>query len=255
MKLKLIAVLSLSLAGVLTACQSNQSTTTSSQKEAIHVKQHLQQTLQGYTWSYQPQQNIPPIVLNFQDNRMSIYSGCNRMGTDFSLNQNTLKTGNVISTKMACEPERMKQEQFAASLFQNRELALNLNTANPDQPLLTVRGADGQQYQFVGTATPETKYQGQGEIVFLEVAPETKACVGVAAQQCLQVREIKYNAQGLKTATGNWELFYGQIEGFQHDPKLRTIIRTKRFTVKNPAADQSKYAYVHDMTVEQELVK
>ncbi|OUY07367.1 META and DUF4377 domain-containing protein [Acinetobacter populi] len=254
MKLKLISsVLSLSLASVLAACQTTPST--SSQKEAIHVKQHLQQTLQEYTWSYQPQQQIPPIVLSFQDNRIGIYSGCNRMGTDFSLNQNTLKTGNVISTQMACEPELMKQEQFAASLFQNHELTLNINTANPDQPILTVHSADGQQYQFVGTATPETKYQGQGEIVFLEVAPETKACVGVAAQQCLQVREIQYNAQGLKTATGDWELFYGQIEGFQHDPKLRTIIRTKRFTLKNPAADQSKYAYVHDMTVEQELVK
>lgn len=254
MKLKLISsVLSLSLASVLAACQTTPST--SSQKEAIHVKQHLQQTLQEYTWSYQPQQQIPPIVLSFQDNRIGIYSGCNRMGTDFSLNQNTLKTGNVISTQMACEPELMKQEQFAASLFQNRELTLNINSANPDQPILTVHSADGQQYQFVGTATPETKYQGQGEIVFLEVAPETKACVGVAAQQCLQVREIQYNAQGLKTATGDWELFYGQIEGFQHDPKLRTIIRTKRFTLKNPAADQSKYAYVHDMTVEQELVK
>lgn len=254
MKLKLISsVLTLSLASVLAACQTTPSTL--SQKEAIHVKHHLQQTLQQYTWTYQLQQNIPPIVLGFQDNRIAIDSGCNRMGTDFSLNQNTLKTGNIMSTKMACEPERMKQEQFAASLFQNRELILSLNMANTNQPVLTVQTADGQKYQFIGTATPETKYQGQGEIVFLEIAPETKPCVGVAKQQCLLVREIEYNEQGLKTATGEWELFYGQIEGFQHDPKLRTIVRTKRFTLKHPAADQSRYAYVHDMTVEQELVK
>ena len=71
----------------------------------------------------------------------------------------------------------------------------------------------------------------------------------------MQVREIQYNEQGLKTATGEWQLFYSQIEGFKHDPKLRSIVRVKRFTIAHPAADQSQYAYVKDMLVEQELMK
>ena len=41
--------------------------------------------------------------------------------------------------------------------------------------------------------TPETKYQGQAETIFLEVSPQTKACTGVAQQTCLQVKEIKYD--------------------------------------------------------------
>ncbi len=72
--------------------------------------------------------------------------------------------------------------------------------------------------------------------------------------QCLQVREIKYD-DGKKVAVGEWSNFYSQIEGYQHQQGIRNIIRVKRFTRTNPAADQSKYAYVHDLTVEAEQVK
>lgn len=51
------------------------------------------------------------------------------------------------------------------------------------------------------------------------------------------------------------DLFYDQIEGYQHNPAERQIIRIKRYEIKNPAADQSKYAYIHDMTVERATVK
>ena len=46
--------------------------------------------------------------------------------------------------------------------------------------------------------TPEAKYQSEGKTVFLEVAPETKSCTGVAPQTCLQVREVKYDDKGVK---------------------------------------------------------
>ncbi|NOZ97442.1 MAG: DUF4377 domain-containing protein, partial [Gammaproteobacteria bacterium] len=114
----------------------------------------------------------------------------------------------------------------------------------------------GQKYEFEGSMTPETKYQSQGEIIFLEISPETKQCTGVGPQTCLQVREIKYDNKGIKTQVDkDWTLFYDQIEGYQHRDDQRVIIRVKRYERKNPAADQSKYAYVHDMTVEQEIVK
>lgn len=70
------------------------------------------------------------------------------------------------------------------------------------------------------------------------------------------MREVKYNEQGLKTQVDkDWNLFYDQIEGFQHTPNERQVIRVKRFEIKNPAADQSKYAYIFDMAVEREAVK
>lgn len=121
---------------------------------------------------------------------------------------------------------------------------------------MTLIAASGQKYVFSGKMTPETQYQTQAETIFLEVAPQTKPCKGVAAQTCLQVREIKYAENGVKMQVDkNWNLFYDKIEGFEHNPKERQIIRVKRYEIKNPAADQSKYAYVHDMTVERATVK
>ena len=45
------------------------------------------------------------------------------------------------------------------------------------------------------------------------------------------------------------------IDGFTHNPKERQIVRVKRYEIANPAADQSKYAYVQDMIIEREAVK
>jgi hypothetical protein len=104
--------------------------------------------------------------------------------------------------------------------------------------------------------TPETKYQSEPKTVFLEISPETKSCTGVAPQTCMQVREVKYDEKGIKTYTDkSWSLYYGQIEGFEHNPKQRVIVRVKRFEIKNPAADQSSLADVLDMVIEQEIVK
>ena len=70
------------------------------------------------------------------------------------------------------------------------------------------------------------------------------------------MREIKYAENGIKTQVDkDWTLFYNHIEGFEHNPNERQIIRVKRYEIKNPAADQSKYAYVHDMTIERATVK
>ena len=73
--------------------------------------------------------------------------------------------------------------------------------------------------------------------------------------QCLQVREVRYDDAGRKTTTGEWGNFYGSIEGYQHEPGIRNVLRIKRYTVQNPPADASRYAYVLDMMVESERTK
>lgn len=165
-------------------------------------------------------------------------------------------TSSLVSTMKACSPELMKNEQFSSNLLNDQKVKFELNTSSVEQPSLIFTAADGQKYEFKGTMTPETKYQSQGEIIFLEISPETKPCTGVAPQTCLQVREIKYNDKGIKTQVDkDWTLFYDQIQGFQHRADQRVIVRIKRYERKNPAADQSKYAYVQDMIVEQEIVQ
>lgn len=213
--------------------------------------------LTNYTWSYQPADTKRPIVLSFLANdRLSVDTGCNRQNTSWKIENGAIVTGALASTMMACEPALMKQEQFAGDLLQKRKIAYEVNTSNPEQPTLVIADAKGQKYTFVGKMTPEAKYQSEGKTVFLEIAPETKSCTGVAPQTCMQVREVKYDDKGLKTyADKNWSLYYGQIEGFEHNPQQRVIVRVKRFDIQNPAADQSSIADVLDMVVEQEIVK
>ena len=69
--------------------------------------------------------------------------------------------------------------------------------------------------------------------------------------QCLQVRELKYDDKGLKVGTpGAFGNFYDRIEGYSHEPGIRNVLRVDRYTIKNPTADASKYAYVLDLVVE-----
>ncbi|WAU77456.1 META and DUF4377 domain-containing protein [Acinetobacter sp. TR3] len=213
--------------------------------------------LTNYTWSYQPTDTKKPIVLSFLANdRLSVDTGCNRLNTSWKIENGSIVTGNGASTMMACEPALMKQEQFAGTLLQKRKVSFEINATNLDQPSLTLSDANGQKYTFLGKMTAEAKYQSEGKIVFLEISPQTKSCTGVAPQTCMQVREIKYDDKGIKTyADKNWSLYYGQIEGFEHNPNQRVIVRVKRYEIKNPAADQSSLADVLDMMVEQETVK
>ena len=251
MKIKYLVLALLPLS--LIACQSAQNITDSviTQINTTAVK-----NLTEYTWSYQPADTKKPIVLSFSKDRLSVDSGCNRQGTTWKVENDLIITGDMFSTEMACEPALMKQEQFAADLLQKREISFDVNTSNPDQPSLVISDTKGQKYTFLGTMTAEAKYQSEGKIVFLEISPQTKSCTGVAPQTCMQVREIKYDDKGIKTyADKNWSLYYGQIEGFEHNPNQRVIVRVKRFDIKNPAADQSSIADVLDMVVEQEIVK
>lgn len=248
MKLKYLAILLFPLS--LAACQSSDLQRAGDLAVSVLQQQNADKIVSAYQWSLDTG-TAKPLTLNFNDNgRLSIGTSCNQMGGNWQINNNQLQVGMLISTEMACEASAMQQERFAAALFQ-KPVSVQLDMKNTQQPSLILTAADGQQHTFQGKMTPETKYQSAGETIFLEISPETKACTGVAPQTCLQVREVKYNEQGLKTQVDqDWTLFYDQIEGFQHNPNERQIIRVKRYELKNPVADQSKYAYVHDMTVE-----
>jgi hypothetical protein len=127
-----------------------------------------------------------------------------------------------------------------------------------DAPTLTLTVSNGDTLTFKGEPTAETRYGGPGETAFLEVAAQTKPCSHplIPDMQCLQVREIKYDAQGIKTGTdGEFQNFYGNIEGYNHEPGIRNVLRVKRYTIKNPPADGSSLAYELDMVVESETAK
>lgn len=60
-------------------------------------------------------------------------------------------------------------------------------------------------------------------------------CMGVVPQKCMLIK--KGDAQ-------NWELFYGNIEGFSYEPGYEYILDVKEEKVDNPPADGSSIKYV-----------
>ncbi len=257
MKSRIFALALLPLA--LIACQSSHLPATSGDTAISTPSTTLKtpaQILSAYTWELDRGLEHP-IVLHFDaQGRLNATTGCNGLGTTWSVKNNIITTSEVVGTEMACDAALMEQERFVSQLLQKRDIPFSLGFSDSNQPKLSITAVDGEKYIFTGKMTPETKYQGQAETIFLEISPQTKTCTGVAPQTCLQVKEIKFDDKGLKTQVDkDWTLFYDQIEGFQHSPDERQIIRVKRYEIKNPAADQSKYAYVFDMAVEREVVK
>lgn len=197
-----------------------------------------------------------PLQLDFKDGRISISNTCNHMGGAYSVAGDKLKFDRLASTLMACTDAKLMALDQEIGKRLETESTFALQTG--DAPTLTLTGANGDTLTFKGEPTAETRYGGPGETAFLEVAAQTKPCSHplIPDMQCLQVREIKYDAQGVKTGTdGEFQNFYGNIGGYDHEPGIRNVLRVKRYTIKNPPADGSSLAYELDMVVESETAK
>lgn len=190
-----------------------------------------------------------PVTLDFQDGRIALSNTCNRMGGSYTLADGTLTVSPMASTMMACTDKAlMALDQAIGSRLEG---ALKTELAGEGQ--LTLRTASGDVLVFTPEPTAETRYGGPGETVFLEVAAQTKPCSHplIPNMQCLQTREVAFDDKGLKQGTpGEFENFYGTIEGYTHEDGVRNVVRVKRYKIANPPADGSSVAYVLDMVVE-----
>ena len=197
-----------------------------------------------------------PLQLDFDKGRLAITNTCNRMGGSYAVAEGTLTVGRLASTMMACaDPKLMALDGEAGRRLEG---ALSMALAAGDTPRLTLGNPAGDRLVFAGTPTAETRYGGPGERVFLEVAAQTGPCSHplIPNMQCLQVRELEYDDQGLKVGTpapfGN---FYATIEGYTHQPGVRNVLRVNRYEIKDPPADAPSQAFVLDMVVESEAAK
>ncbi|MEO8365508.1 MAG: META and DUF4377 domain-containing protein [Pseudoxanthomonas sp.] len=194
-----------------------------------------------------------PVQLDFVDARVAVSNTCNRMGGSYSVTGDALTFDRMTSTMMACTDARL----MALDQEVGKRLEGSLKFAQ-SADMLTLTSANGDVLTFSGEPTAETRYGGPGETVFLEIAAQTKPCSHplIPDMQCLQVRELKYDDKGIRTGTdGAFRNFYGDIEGYAHEPGIRNVLRMKRYTIKNPPAGGSSLAYVLDMVVESEIVK
>lgn len=191
-----------------------------------------------------------PLQLRFKDNMLNVSGTCNRLSGPYNIKRNNLVAGNLMQTMMACEQQLMHREA-GIKTYLNSPLEMTLE-AHPHTPRLTLTSDEGGKLVLVGNATPETRYGNQGETLFMEVQAQTVACSHplIPDYQCLQVRELTYDAQGRQTSNSDWTMLYQGIEGFDHQPGTRNVLRLQRFVVVNPRADQPGIAYVLDTVIE-----
>jgi Domain of unknown function (DUF4377) len=107
-----------------------------------------------------------------------------------------------------------------------------------------------------GQVTPEAVY-GPATLIFLEVDARQLPCRNPRNTQtiCLQVREISFDEQGLRTAiSGPWQPFYDDIEGYTHTPGERNVLRVKRFDRSAATGNAAPAIYVLDLIIETEIV-
>ena len=191
-----------------------------------------------------------PLQLDFSDGRVSVTGGCNGIGGSYEREGDLLRVGALVQTQMACAQPLMDQDAAIGRLLEG-ELALA--TRDSDPPGLELTAADGSRLAFTGAPTADTRYGGPGERMFLEVASQRVDCNHplIPDMQCLRVRELFFDQAGLKAGEpGEWQPLYEDIEGFEHQPGVRTVLRVNRYTRDPAPADASSIVYVHDMTVE-----
>lgn len=264
----------LSLAALLAACagapQASQPASPSVPGTVVNPSSSAMPQLTAYHWELvamsdhqgrsdtrwrQASQRAPR--LQFDNGRVSLHNLCNVVSSSYQLRGSTLELMQGVSTRRACaEPALNELEQrMTAALSGAVSYEVRNNAGGP--PLLVLHFNDASRWELKGTPTPQTQYGSAGERVFLEVAPHRVPCNnGVAANaQCLRVREIRFADNGVRQSTGEWQPLYAEIDGYQHEPGVRNVLRLNRFKRAQAPADASTWAYVLDMVVETERVR
>ena len=190
-----------------------------------------------------------PLELDFRDGRVSVSNACNAMGADFTLDAGELGLGPMISTQRACAEPLMAMEREAHTRLAGRH---QVELEPGESPRLRLVNALGDTLVFSGAPTAQTRHGSAPERVFLEVAAERIECRHplMPDHRCLRVREVRYDDRGLKQGTGEWGPLYEEIEGFEHKPGTRSVLRLDRYRRQDVPADASSVAYVLDMVVE-----
>jgi heat shock protein HslJ len=209
----------------------------------------------GQTIAGLPTGAMRPLAFNFSASRFSIEGGCNRAMGGYQIDaEGRLNFGRMASTMMACEPGLMEVDKTLAGLLAQPLKSEVLVTGTATTLRLT--GAANTTLFFTGQMTPEARY-GQPTRVFIEVNAQRSACAKppAGASDCLQVRERRFDEQGLVIGTpGAWAPFTEVIVGYTHKPGVRNVLRLKRFD-RAAVGGGAPYLYMLDMVVESETVR
>ncbi|NTV85512.1 MAG: META domain-containing protein [Burkholderiaceae bacterium] len=196
-----------------------------------------------------------PFVLSFSGSRLQAQGGCNQLTGVFQLSpEGVLSVGRMASTMMACEAPLMQADKALSDLLA-KGMKVELSKGTP--PMLRLIDPSKASLTLTGQATAEALY-GPATRMFMEVAAQRVACKNPLNGEtlCLQVRERNFDEKGLLVGVpGEWRPLYESIEGYQHTPGVRNVLRLKKF--QRPALQTGTPAtvYVLDLVVESATVK
>jgi len=193
-------------------------------------------------------------VFSFSGPRLSVPGRCNRMTGGYRIDAaGQLSVDRMATTMMACEAPAMQADAALSALLAQ---PLKIDLVDGPSPALRLTSVNQEVLVLSGQSTPEARY-GNGTVVFLEVASQPVACKNPfsANTSCLQVRELRFDEQGLRAGTpGEWRPLYEHIEGFTHRTGERNVVRVKQFQRSPAPAGEPDVVYVLDLVVESEVV-
>lgn len=202
------------------------------------------------------------VNLVFNQDTLSYSVGCNMVSAAYELQGHALSTEEVMSTKMSCSDLDMAENTLNTLMLGSSELKMEQG----ESPVLTQFTDDDVTLVWSGKLTPQAKYNSKGETLFWAVNAKEVNCDMNGEKQCLQVRPVTYNDQGVKVREGKWRVFAGEIDGYQHDGMHEEVLRLQRYrletnelieadeTTENDT-DHEKYAYVLDAVIESAVVE
>jgi len=246
----------ISAAGMLAACATSPSSDSApaATLSAYHwdlAQAHDRNGAPQPGWAPPATRQGQPLRLSFADGRVSVSGLCNRLGASYTLQGSKISISPVVGTMMACPEAAVMQYEQALGQRLPHAATWRIDQGQGG-PALTLTFNDGATWTLAGTPTDQTRFGTAGQTLFMEVSAQRIPCSHplMPGKQCLQVREVRFDAQGLKTGHGEWQAFYDEIEGYTHEPGIRNVLRVKRYERPQAPADASRYAYVLDMVVE-----
>ncbi|MDF7675826.1 DUF4377 domain-containing protein [Neisseriaceae bacterium ESL0693] len=199
--------------------------------------------------------------LDFNQQQLKLAGGCNDISAGYQLDKNQLLLQKPVSTRKQCAASEMAKDTTFINFIENPKIKAKIVVPAPDQAQtqpstkLVLKNVRGDVLVLKGVPTLESLY-GQPVKVFWQVSDKIQPCqTANAVGRCLKVREIQYDAQGIKRNVGAWQNFAGRIEGWQPQNNVSEILRLNRYTRQAATATQpADYVYVLDMVVEQQQV-
>ncbi|MGE8658176.1 MAG: META and DUF4377 domain-containing protein [Achromobacter sp.] len=196
-----------------------------------------------------PSSHSVPLTIGFLHDqgatRATGFAGCNTYSAPYTVaNGQLIIQSDPVATMKACAPVNMALERdFLAAMTRITATSFD-NSNNPQR--MTWALSNGDTLDFGRRLDPVAGGQvGATKLVYVN-AERVPCNAGAGRAMCYQVRD---------TPAQPWQLWYGDITGFNFQPGIRYRLRVVEVRDPNPPADASGLRWVLDTVVEQEIVR